>query len=123
MANPNIYSTTVVNLVTLGGALTTSEVALLSNAASSGHVYKIISLYVSSISSSNTVTVTANWNNAAAIGGTDYSICYELVVLSQSTVVLIDENSPIVLNENSSLGVLSSANSALEYVLTYQDIM
>ena len=122
MSNPNIYSTTVVNLVTLGGALTNSEVALLSNAASSGHVYKIISLYVSNISSGNG-TVTASWNNGASLGGTDYHLCKTTPVITTGSLVIIDETSPVVLNENNSLGVLANASSTLEYVLVYQDIM
>lgn len=123
MSNPNIYSTTVVNLVTLGGALTNSEVALLSNAASSGHVYKIISLYVSNVAASANITVTASWNSAASLGGTDYHLCKATPIVNASSLVIIDETSPVVLNENSSLGVLASANSSAEYVLIYQDIM
>lgn len=121
MANPNIVTTATLNFNGTGGVLTTSLVSILSNAASSGTVLKVVSLYISNIGGSTT-TANVTWNNAAAIAGTNYYIANGTSVSAGATIIVIDENSPVYLNENTSIGALASSGSALDYVINYQYI-
>jgi len=122
MAAPNIVSTATMTLEVTGGALTTSAATLVNNAASSNTVVKIVSLYVANIDGTNSATATISHYTQDDVGGTPYAIASTIAVAADSTVVIIDENSPVYLTEDSSLGGLASANGDLQYVVSYQII-
>lgn len=122
MAAPNIVNTATMTLEVAGGALTTAAATIVNNAISSNKVVKIVSLYVSNIDGTNSADVTINFYTQDDIGGTAYAIASTVAVAADSTLVVIDENSPVYLEEDNSLGGLASANNDLEYVVSYQII-
>lgn len=122
MAQPNIVNTATMTLESGYGALTTSEATIVNNAVSSNKVVKIVSLYVANVGGTNAATCSFDVHNQDDIGGTGYAIASTVNVPADSTIVLIDENSPIYLKEDESLGGLASANGDLEYVVAYQII-
>jgi hypothetical protein len=122
MAAPNIVDTATMTLEVVGGALTTSAATIVNNAASSNTAIKIVSLYVSNVDGTNAADVTINYYTLDDIGGTAYAIAKTVSVPADSTIVIIDQNSPVYLEEDNSLGGLASANSDLEYVCSYQII-
>ena len=122
MASPNIVDTTTMTLESGYDELTTSMATLVNNAASSNTVVKVVSLYVANVDGSNSADVTVKVFNQDDVGGTGYAIASTVAVPADSTIVIIDENSPIYLKEDESLGGQASANSDLEYVVAYQII-
>lgn len=90
---------------------TTSEIALLSNAAASNMVLKVNALYVANTSGS-TVTITINLHNAAAIGGTASAIASTVSVPANSTLTVIDKDANLYLIENTSIGAVAGTGSS-----------
>lgn len=123
MAAPNIAGTSP----TIEGksatlALTTSAASIVSNAAASGKVLKVNSLYIANIDGTNSADVTINYYSAAAAGGTATAIANTITVPADSTLVVISKDAPIYLEEDRSIGGLASANSDLVAVVSYEDI-
>lgn len=122
MAQPNIVDTTTMTLEKSTGALTTSAATIVNNAAGSNKVIKIVSLYVANVDGVNSADVTINDYTQDDIGGTGYAIVKEIAVAGKGSIVVIEENSPVYLKEDNSLGGLASAAGDLEYVCSYQII-
>lgn len=122
MAAPNI-----VNIASMYGRSTylapanTTANTLLSNAASSGLLYRVNTLTATNVTTSPAVT-TVSINSAAAGGGTAYRIAYQITVPAYSSLVLIDKNGSQNLPENTSIVVTSGTSSAIEYVCSYDEI-
>ena len=71
MAAPNIVNVSAIyGKVVTADLTTTSATSVLSNASSSGKVFKVDSLVVANIDTANAVNVTVSHYSAAAIGGT-----------------------------------------------------
>ncbi len=122
MAAPNI-----VNIASMYGRITylapanTTANTLLSNAASSGLLYRVNTLTATNVTTSPAVT-TVSINSAASGGGTAYRIAYQITVPAYSSLVLIDKNGYQNLPEDSSIVVTSGTSSAIEYVCSYDEI-
>lgn len=122
MANPNIVNVSSIygGTAYLAPANTTAN-SLVSNALASGTIIKIDSLTVANVTGSAAL-VTVSVNSAAAGGGTNYRIAYQISVPANSTMQVIDKNNFVYLPENTSLVVTSGTSSALEYVASYETI-
>ena len=120
MANPNIVGVTSIYGKTVGGVVTTSTVAILTNAAASGKVYKVNSLYVSNVDGVNSADITAEFFDS----GTDtaFNITNTVTVPADSSLVVISKDTSIYLEEGDSIRLLASANNDLEYVISYEEI-
>ena len=118
MANPNIVNVSVIQGKVAGAAVTTSAVALVSNAASSGKIFKINSLSIANIGASNaSITVDVYKGQSTA-----YRLAYTITVPTAATLVVVSKDTSIYLEENDSLRVTASANTALEAVCSYEEI-
>ena len=96
MAAPNIVNvTTIYGKSAVVDLSTTSATAVLSNAASSGKVFKINSLIVSNVDGTSAADITVNYYSAAAIGGTATQIVSTVSVPADSSLVVIDKNTSI----------------------------
>lgn len=122
MAAPNLLNAATINGKSATLALTTSNQSLLSNAASSGKVLKVNSLYIANIDGTNTQTFTLTYHSAAAIGGSSTALSSTISVPANSTLVFITKDAPLYLEEDRSLGALAGANSDLVAVISYEDI-
>ena len=123
MANPNIVNTTTITGNTTYLSLSsTSATTLLSNAASSGKVYKVNSIIVANDDGSNSATITVSVHTAASGGGTAYKLAHTLSVATDSTLVVIDKTTPIYLTEDKSITVTASAANDLDVVCSYEEI-
>ena len=94
---------------------------MLSNAASSGKVLKVNSLYVANTTSTS-ANITINQYSAAALGGTAFPIASTIAVPGNATLVVIDKDAYVYLEENTSLGATAGTSSALQIVCSYEDI-
>ena len=123
MAAPNIVNiATMLGKVVTADLTTTSATSVLSNAASSGKVFKVNSLTVANIDTANAVNVTVNHYSAAALGGTATPIASTISIPANSTLILIDKTTMIYLEENMSIGATASTASKLKVVCSYEDI-
>jgi hypothetical protein len=123
MANPNIVNVTSILGETVVGALTTTlTTVLLTNAASSGKVYKVNSIMISNVDGTNAADVTLDLALNELGTSTAYSIATTISVPADATLNLIDKNSSFYLMENRSLIGGASANGDLEYLISYEII-
>ena len=133
MAAPNI-----VNVATITGSIAyqaltnTNDNALISNAASSGKVFKVNNIFVSNVNGVSAATVTLSYRTAAnavtdgtlttASSGTAYRMVYQVSVPANTTLMLLDKSGAIYLPENSSLAVQAGTASYLEVTASYETI-
>ena len=123
MAAPNIVGvTTITGKTTYLSLADTNATVLLSNAASSGKVFKVNSIIVANDDGTNTAAITVTINDAAAGGGTAYNLASTIDVVADSTLVVIDKASSIYLEEDKSIVVTASAGGDLDVVCSYEEI-
>jgi len=123
MAAPNI-----VNVATITGKTavidlsTTNATTVVSNAASSGKVFKINSLIVSNVDGSNVAEITISLYSQDDIGGTATEICKTVSVPADASLVVIDKSTALYLEEDKSVGATASAANDLKVVCSYEEI-
>ena len=123
MVNPNI-----VNVTTLTGNTTyltpgnTTANTLLSNAASSGLVFKINQIVCANVNGSSAVNATVAINSQAAGAGTNYPIISTISVPASASVIAVDKTTAVYLMENSSIVVTSGTSSGITYTISYESI-
>jgi hypothetical protein len=123
MAAPNI-----VNVATITGKTavvdlsTTNATAVVSNAASSGKVFKINSLIVSNVDGSSAADITISLYSQDDIGGTATEIVKTVSVPADASLVVISKDTSIYLEEDKSIGATASAASDLKVVCSYEEI-
>lgn len=123
MANPNI-----VNIAAMYGenatvALSsTSATSIVSNAASSGKVYKINSIIVANVDGTSAADITINLYSAAALGGTAYPIASTISVPADASLIVIDKTTAIYLKENQSIGAIAGAANDLVVIASWEEI-
>jgi len=123
VAAPNIVNVATITGKTAVVDLTsTSATSVVSNAASSGKVFKINSLIVSNVDGTNNTDITINLYSAAAIGGTATQICSTVTVPADSSLIVIDKTSGIYLEEDKSIGAIAGAANDLKVVCSYEEI-
>ena len=124
MANPNIVSVNSIFGNTTGIALTTTlTTVLLANAAASGKVFKIESIMVANVDGTNAADVSIDWNTNAGGTGTSFALAATISVPADATLNLVDKNSSFYLMENQSIIGGASANSDLECIISYEEII
>lgn len=123
MAAPNI-----VNVATITGKTavvdlsTTNATAVVSNAASSGKVFKINSLIVSNVDGSSAADITISLYSQDDIGGTATEICKTVSVPADASLVVIDKSTGLYIEEDKSIGATASAANDLKVVCSYEEI-
>lgn len=123
MAAPNIVNVaTITGKTAVVNLSTTNATQVVSNAASSGKVFKINSLIVSNVDGTNAANITVNLYSQDDIGGTATEICSTVAVPADASLVVIDKNSAIYLEEDRSIGAIASAASDLKIVCSYEEI-
>jgi hypothetical protein len=118
MAAPNLKSPTTVIGKTVTYAVTTSLAAALTNAASSGKVLKINSVYCANVDG----TAAADISLALNDGTTDRYLAKTIAVPADATQVLVTREGYIYVEEGQSLKAVASAADDLELVISYEDI-
>ena len=121
MAAPNIVGVTTILGITTASQLTTSPVSILSNAASSGKVFKINTILASNETAA-TASVTVRYNDNAAGAGTTFALANGIDVGTKTSLVILDKASSIYLEENRSITALSGTASAIGLIISYESI-
>ena len=123
MAAPNIVNVSAIyGKVVTADLTSTSAISVLSNAASSGKVFKVDSLVVANIDTVNSVNITINHYSAAALGGTATPIASVIAIPPFASLIVIDKTTMIYLEENMSIGAVAGTASKLKVVCSYEDI-
>ena len=123
MANPNIVSVSAIyGNNSLTALSTTSATSIVSNAASSGKVYKINSIIVANVDGTSSADISINVYSQAALGGTAYALASTVSVPADATLVVIDKNTSIYLKEDQSIGATASVANDLVVVASWEEI-
>lgn len=123
MAAPNIVNvTTITGKTTYVTPGSTSATTLLSNAASSGKVYKINQIVAANVNGSSASDTTVTINSAASGGGTAYPIVSTVSVPADASIIVTDKTTAIYLEEDKSIVVTSGTASAITYTISYEEI-
>jgi hypothetical protein len=123
MAAPNIVDVSTITGKSATVALsTTSQTTLVSNAASSGKVFKINMIQVANVDGTNAADVTVDMHSAAAGGGTAYSLVSTISVPADASLVVVDKGTAIYLEEDRSISVTAGTANDLEVVVSYEEI-
>jgi len=123
MAAPNIVNVTTITGKSAVVSLTsTAATAVVSNAAASGKVFKINSLVVSNVDGTNAADITVSYYSEDDIGGTATQIVSTVSVPADASLIVIDKNTSIYLEEDRSIGATAGSASDLKVVVSYEEI-
>lgn len=123
MAAPNIVNVADIKGKTVYLDLsTTSATVLVTNAASSGKVFKLNNIFVSNINGTSAADITVSFHTAAAGGGTAYRIASTISVPADSTLVVLDKSGSLYLEEDKSITVQAGTAGYLQVVASYEEI-
>ena len=123
MANPNIVNvTSILGTTTYLTPANTTANTLLSNAASSGLVYKINQIVCANVNGTSAVNATVAINNLAAGAGTNFPVISTISVPASASVIAVDKTTAIYLMENTSIVVTSGTASGITYTISYESI-
>ena len=123
MSNPNIVNvTSILGTTTYLTPANTTANTLLSNAASSGLVFKINQIVCANVNGTSAVNATVSINNAAAGAGTNFPVISTVSVPASASVIAVDKTTAIYLMENSSIVVTSGTSSGITYTISYESI-
>lgn len=124
MANPNLLGISNVVGVTTNIVIGTSDVGtgfqtVLSNASSSGKVYKVITILATNKTDGN-CTLDVNLNMQAAGAGSSTSLSDSMLVPANAGQIVVDKNTPIYVMENRS--IVAAATTDTDITISYEDI-
>ncbi len=123
MANPNIVNVTAIYGKSAVVDLTTTNATLVvENTAASGKVLKINSLIISNVDGTNAADITISLYSEDNIGGTATQIVSTVSVPADASLVVIDKNTSIYLEEDKSIGATAGSASDLKVVVSYEEI-
>jgi hypothetical protein len=120
MAAPNIVNVSAIYGKTVGAALGTSSSDILTNSAGSNKVLKVNSIYISNIDGTNNADVTVTWYDSS--GTATYNLAKTVTVPADATLVVVDKESHIYLEEGDKISALASASGDLEITISYDEI-
>ena len=123
MAAPNIVNVSTITGKTATVALsTTSQTTLVSNAASSNAVYKINMIQVANVDGTSAADITIDVHSAASGGGTAYSLISTASVAADSSMIVLDKNTSLYLEEDRSITATAGTANDLEVIVSYEEI-
>lgn len=123
MAAPNILNvTSIFGKSAVVSLTTTAATAVVSNAAASGQVLKINSLVVSNVDGTNAADITISFFSEDNIGGTATEIVSTVSVPADASLVVIDKNTSIYLEEDRSIGATAGSASDLKVIVSFEEI-
>ena len=99
----------------------TSATSLLSNAASSGRVFKVIAIVAANVDGTNAADISVSRYSAAALGGTAFPIASTISVPADAALIIVDSTTPIMLAANTSLGATAGTSNTITMTVTYQE--
>lgn len=118
MAAPNIVNVTTITGKTAVQAITTTPADIITNNAASNTVLKVNTLIIANIDGTAAADVTVSVFRSS----TQWRIANTISVPADSSLIVIDKNSVIYLEEGDAIRLTASANGDLEAVCSYEII-
>ena len=118
MATPNIVSVATINGFAISGAVTTSDVDIIT--VPSDYVYKVNTLMISNIDGTNTATVSIKITTDNA--STFFEIGPGIPIPAKTVLTFIGKDNILYLDETDRIRISASANSDLVYVVSGEKI-
>lgn len=123
MAAPNIVNVgTIVGKTAVVDLSTTNATAVVSNPASSGKVFKVNSIIVANVDGTNAANITISYYSQDDIGGTATQIASTISVPADATLVVVDKNTAVYLEEDRSIGAVAGSANDLKVICSYEEI-
>lgn len=123
MANPNIVNVAAIYGNNSSTALSsTSATSIVSNAASSGKVFKINTIMVANVDGTSAADITINKYSAAALGGTAFPIASTISVPADATLIVVDKTTSFYLKEDESIGATAGAANDLVVTCSWEEL-
>jgi hypothetical protein len=123
MTAPNIVNvTTITGKSAVVDLTTTNATLVVENTAASNKVFKINSLIISNVDGTNAADITVSLYSEDNIGGTATQIVSTVSVPADASLVVIDKNTSIYLEEDKSIGATAGSASDLKVVVSYEEI-
>jgi hypothetical protein len=120
MSAPNIVNVTQINANTNLANVTTSLQNVVTNAASSGKVYKINNIQLANYGNS-TVTANVIFNRSSATPSS-YYIVGSVSIPNTSTMVVTGKDTTFYMEEGDVLQINASTNTSIHSVISYEVI-
>jgi hypothetical protein len=118
MANPNIVSVSDIRGRATVMAVTTTPTSIITNNSNSNQVFKINSLYISNISTSNTANVNVTYFRSSI----DYNLTNRIDVPRNATLMVITKDTSVYLEEGDSIRISANASGILQAVCSFETI-
>jgi hypothetical protein len=118
MAAPNLKAPTSITGKTARYAVTTTLAAALSNAAASGKVFKINSIFCANVDGINAADISVSIYD----GTNDRYLAKTITVPADATQILSTKETYFYLEEGDSLRAIASVDGDLELVIGYEEI-
>ena len=123
MAAPNIVNvTTIIGKSATVALASTNATAIVSNAASSGKVFKINMIQIANVDGTNACDATVNLYSQDDIGGTAYALAKTISVPADASLVVLDKSTAVYLEEDRSIGAIAGTANDLTVVVSYEEI-
>ena len=124
MANPNLLSLSTVAAATtyIGVGSSQTDTVLVTNAAASGKVLKVISIGIANTAPSGSVDCTVKTWDTASGAGSSYPIITTVPVPNSSQFVVCDKDTPLFLTENQSIRAITNVANDATFIVSYETI-
>ena len=123
MAAPNIVNiSSMVGKTDTTSLTTTSATNILNNAASSGKVLRVTLVRAVNVDGSNAADISVSLYSAASLGGTQTELIQAKEVAINTNLDVITKDTPLYLEEDTSLGATASAANDIKMIVTYEEI-
>ena len=116
MAAPNIVSPTTITLKNVASTVGTSAITIVTCAADKA--LKVSTLYAANVEGSNAGDFSARVSD----GTSTHAICSTVSVPADASLVVVDRNSPVYLEDGDSIQVVASAAGVIHVVASYEEI-
>ena len=123
MTAPNVVNVATITAKSAMVALSsTNATALVSNAASSGKVFKINMIQIANVDGTNACDVTVDVHSQDDGGGTAYSLASTISVPADASLVVVDKGTALYLEEDRSITATAGTAGDLEVIVSYEEI-
>tara|TARA_Y100000356_G_scaffold131613_1_gene135582 strand:+ start:83 stop:448 length:366 start_codon:yes stop_codon:yes gene_type:complete len=120
MAAPNLANISTITAKSVQAALTTTlTTEILANASSSNKVFKINNIIVANIDGTNAVDVSVAITKS---GGSPIMIASTVSVPADATLVVVDKNTALYLEEGDNIEAGAGAASDLTITINYEEL-
>jgi len=123
MAAPNIVNiSSMVGKTDTTSLTTTSATNILNNAAASGKVLRVTLVRAVNVDGSNAADISVSLYAEDDLGGAQTELIQAKEVAINTNLDVITKDTPLYLEEDTSLGATASAANDIKIIVTYEEI-